>query len=321
MIRKILVPLDGSPLAEAALPFATAIASRTGASLTLIRAAKYRSLLSDVAGDQYRVISTAEQYLAQVTEQLTTQGLEIESGVPFGGTSTDWIVEESETRNVDLVIMATHMREGADRWLHGSVAEAVVHRSHVPVMLVQATDAEKLAQRFSAQRPEKPILIVPLDGSEFAESVLPFAADLAHDIGARVILLGVVPREGQLVAGVGGAITTYAGETHGRLDVVAHTYLASMAANVAPKDVEVETLVRYGEAAHEIIEAVGACAPAAVVMATHSRTAIMRSVLGSVADVIAHHTATPVVMMHPTKIRTAETPTEVSVSQVADAVG
>src|SRR5579864_5951390 len=172
MFKNILVPLDGSPLAEAALPYATALAARTGARLTLMRAAQYASLLGDVAVEQHRSVEAAEEYLDRQVERLAADGYAVQAAVPFGGSTATWIIEEADVRHADLVIMATHDRVGADRWVHGSVAETVVHRSITPVMVVRGGVVEQLAKRFADK---DPVLIVPLDGSELAEAALPVA--------------------------------------------------------------------------------------------------------------------------------------------------
>src|SRR5689334_19312216 len=110
--RKILVPLDGTPVSETALPFAEALARRTGATVALIRTAHVQSSSA---------IVDAEHYLTGFAEQLANRGLPAETGVAVGGAAADWIVEEISLRKADLVIMATHDRTGPDRWLHGSV--------------------------------------------------------------------------------------------------------------------------------------------------------------------------------------------------------
>jgi nucleotide-binding universal stress UspA family protein len=293
VLEKILVPLDGSPLAEAALPYAKAIASRAGASLVLVRAAHHTSFFGDGAVDQQRAISQAEDYLTLLADGLTTEGFLVQTGVPFGGSPAEWIVEESEIRHVDLIVMATHDRIGPDRWVRGSVAEAVVHRSTVPVMLVRATDAGQLARRFEA---EQPVLIVPLDGSDVAESALPIARELAQAIGARVVVAGVVPKPGQFVAGQAGAIVTYAGSEHAQLVADAWAYLESSAGGLGTMVTSVETVVRYGDAAVEVAAVAREYAAAAVVMATHGRTGLVRSILGSVAGGVLHHSTCPVVL-------------------------
>src|SRR5207248_6958954 len=115
MLKNILVPLDGSPLAEAALPYARAIASRAEASLVLVRAAHRSSVSADVAIDQLRAISQAEGYLTLLADSLKAHGFIVQTGVPFGGAPADWIVEETELRHIDLIVMATHDRIGPDR--------------------------------------------------------------------------------------------------------------------------------------------------------------------------------------------------------------
>src|ERR1051326_3772147 len=152
MFKNMLVPLDGSALSEAALPYATALAERTGGRLTLVRAAHYASLLGDMAGGEDHSGQIAEDYLDRQVERLAAEGYTAQAAVPFGGSTANWIVEEADIRGAELVVMATHDRVGADRWLHGSVAETVVHRSSVPVMVVRAGDAEQLAARFADQQ-------------------------------------------------------------------------------------------------------------------------------------------------------------------------
>lgn len=301
MLQNILVPLDGSPLAEAALPFATAIGARAGASLTLVRAAMYRTLFSDVAAEQVRVIRDGEDYLARTAMGLRAKGVPVYTRVPLGGSPAEWIVDETELVDADLIVMATHDREGFDRWVHGSVAEEVVHGSTVPVMLVTSTADAQLAQRFEVH---EPTLVVPLDGSELADAALPVASDLAAATGARVVLVAVVPGSGKLVAGQGGAMTTYPEAEHAAMEAEAWAHLQARAGRMT--DVAgVDTVVRYGAAAAEISAAAEQYAAAAVVMTTHGRTGPVRSMFGSVAGGVLHGTTVPVVVIRPTGSRAA----------------
>src|SRR5579859_3127600 len=92
MFENILVPLDGTALGEAALPYARALVAKTGASLTLVRAAHYASLLGNVAINQYRVVEQAEDYLRQQVDELAARGVHARAAVPYGGSAADWIV-------------------------------------------------------------------------------------------------------------------------------------------------------------------------------------------------------------------------------------
>lgn len=295
-MQNILVPLDGTRLAEAALPFATAIAARAGASLTLVRAAVYRTLSGDVAAEQVRVIRSGEDYLAQTAMRLRARGVRVHTRVPLGGSPAKWIVEESQSLAVDLVVMATHHREGLDRWLHGSIAEDVVQGSRVPVMLVRGTADVRLAQRFQTQ---EPTLVVPLDGSEFADAALPVASEMASATHARIVLVDVVPRPGQFVARQGGTVASYVQAEHAALEGEARSYLEEHARRLADR-AGVETAIRYGEAVDEISAAADQYAAAAVVMATHGRTGPVRSMFGSVAGGVLHGTSVPLVLVRPT---------------------
>jgi nucleotide-binding universal stress UspA family protein len=298
MFKNILVPLDGSALAEAALPYAKALVARTGGRLTLVRAAHYASLLGDMAVEQHRSVEIAEDYLECQVERLAAEGYTAQAAVPFGGSTANWIVEEADIRGADLVVMATHDRVGADRWLHGSVAETVVHRSSIPVMVVRAGDAEKLAARFADQQP---VVVVPLDGSKLAEAALPIARALANTFGGRLVLVGVVPAPGQFVAGQGGAIMTYVEPDLAELQADVQTYLRRIA-----EGGKADVIVRSGDAATQIAQAAQEYAAAMVVMATHGRTGAIRTILGSVAGNVVHHSSGPVLLVRARPVQVAE---------------
>jgi nucleotide-binding universal stress UspA family protein len=302
MFKNILVPLDGSPLAEAALPYAKALAARTGGRLTLVRAAQYASLLGDMAIEQHRSVEIAEDYLERQVERLAAEGYAAQAAVPFGGSTANWIVEEADIRGADLVVMATHDRVGADRWLHGSVAETVVHRSSIPVMVVRAGDAEQLAGRFAEQQPP---LVVPLDGSELAEAALPIARGLVDSLGGRLVLVGVIPAPGQFIAGQGGAITTYTDPDLADLHAEVHTYLEGIARRVGA-GMQMEIAIGEGDAATQIAQVAQEYMAAAVVMATHGRTGAIRSILGSVAGNVVHRSSGPVLLVRARPVQVAE---------------
>ena len=220
-MENILVPLDGSSLTEVALPFASAIAARTGADLTLLHTARHRTPFRDVGVEQVRAIENGEEYLTGIASGLRKSGVGVDTHVSLGRSPAEWILEQSERPRKSLIVMATHDRAGPDRWLHGSVAEAVVHRTTVPVMLVRGTADVLVAQRFEMH---EPTLLVPLDGSGLGDAALPFAGELARATGARVIFVAVVPNPGQPVAGAGGAILSYDGPEQGTLEAEAGPY-------------------------------------------------------------------------------------------------
>jgi nucleotide-binding universal stress UspA family protein len=296
---RILVPLDGGPIGEAALPYAEALARRTGGTLALVRAAHAAALHTDQSRAQADAIDQAETYLRPLAAQLIDRGLSVETGVPYG-TAAYWIVEEIALRNADLVVMATHDRSGADRWLRGSVAEAVVSHAPVPVLVVRA-EADQHVERFELPHP---VLLVPLDGSDLAEAALPAASSLAAALGATMVLVSVVPSPGQLVYAEGAGVPVGEYESD-RLRRDAEYYLAATAGRLG-NELVTSTLVRLGDPATEIAQLANELRAAAVVMATHGRTGLSRVLFGSITGRVVHTGQTPVVLVRPANLRPAE---------------
>lgn len=138
----ILVPLDGSPLAEAALPKALELAELSGARVLLLRAAETHTLLPrDPTEAQVKVVSEAESYLARVRKRLTRHDrVTVETAVWYGPAARA-IVEAARIRKVDQIVMTTHGRSGVRRLLLGSVAESVLRGTATPLLLLRTEGA------------------------------------------------------------------------------------------------------------------------------------------------------------------------------------
>ena len=138
----ILVPLDGSALAEAALPKALELAEVSGARVLLLRAAQAQTLPGvDPTETQVKVVSEAEAYLAEIQKRLTSQGrVKVETSVWYGPAAYA-IVEAARVRRVDEIVMTTHGRSGLGRLLLGSVAESVLRGTTTPILLLRVEGA------------------------------------------------------------------------------------------------------------------------------------------------------------------------------------
>lgn len=143
MYTKILVPLDGSELAEAVLPYASAIAQCTGAELVLLRVTTepvYEYRLTDVAHDitLHGALETrASDYLEQIAARLRGAGLKVSTHVETGEDRDSYtILEFAEELQPDLIAMSTHGRTGLGRAAFGSVAENVLRGTRVPLLLI-----------------------------------------------------------------------------------------------------------------------------------------------------------------------------------------
>jgi nucleotide-binding universal stress UspA family protein len=139
-VDRVLVPLDGSPLAERAIPKALELLSDHAAStLILLRAVKATTLPGrDPIEAQVAVVHEAESYLATVVARLRQQGITRVVRSVCYSSAAKAIVEAARVRLVDLIVMSTHGRSGLRRVVHGSVAESVLRRTRTPILLVSA---------------------------------------------------------------------------------------------------------------------------------------------------------------------------------------
>ena len=135
--KKILVPLDGSRLAEVALPEAFEFASR-GATLVLLRAAGRRAAsAADPTESQVTVVREAEGYLASIAERARKAGVQnVETSVWYGAPAES-IIDAARTRGIDLIVMSSHGRSGLGRLVLGSVAESVLRGTTTPILLLR----------------------------------------------------------------------------------------------------------------------------------------------------------------------------------------
>ena len=284
MLRRILVPLDGSGLAARALTYATALGVRTGAELVLLRAAYSHTMPGvDARERQQGAIDEAQAYIDRITAQVAaTSGRSVQGVVRYGHPA-ECITESARTRQVDLIVMATHGRTGPDHLIFGSVAEGVVATSPVPVLIQRAWQP-----LFGQPLAEYPKIIVPLDGSAFAESALAPAARLAEDLGGHLVLLSMQDDP--------VSIRTAA------------EYLSTLQTRLQMDFSRVPTMVevRTGNPAQGIVTAVDVLEADLVFMATHGRTGPRRAVLGSVAGKLLQDGDAPVILVRPERVDTTD---------------
>jgi nucleotide-binding universal stress UspA family protein len=138
MYKSILVPLDGSALAEAILPEIEKVARCMGARIILLRVSRAHVFPGkDPTEAEIEVVRRAEEYLAEIRDRLAAKGFDAEAHVRYGAVAEE-ILTHSARNDVDLIAMSTHGRSGLGRWALGSVAEKIVRRSEKPVLLLRA---------------------------------------------------------------------------------------------------------------------------------------------------------------------------------------
>jgi nucleotide-binding universal stress UspA family protein len=300
----ILLPLDGSALSESAVPYAEAIARAGGARIALVRVAVVRALPgADPADGQLRAIEEARAYLSEHAERLSARGFAVEFAVACGDPA-ELILAEQHIRNADLIVMATHGRTGLRRAIFGSVADGVVRRADAPVFLVPAGAGPfPIADRGLR-------MLIPLDGSERSEEILPVAAGLADAFGATMLLLesarpeppasNPVEARNQLLR-VGTIATEHAIDG-------ARDHLERIAVGLRAGAREVEVHAVTGPPGPTIVAEARAQRADVVAMSTHGRGGLARLVLGSVAEHVLREGGLPMLVARPRALREAATP-------------
>jgi nucleotide-binding universal stress UspA family protein len=141
-VKTVLVPLDGSIFAEAALAPATDLAREAGATMVLLRAAEAHTLpMADPIEAQVQVIREAEEYLAAARAGVMALGVADVEVSAWYGRPAEAIVDAARYRKADLIVMSSHGRSGMGRLVLGSVAESVLRATAVPILLIRPDGA------------------------------------------------------------------------------------------------------------------------------------------------------------------------------------
>jgi nucleotide-binding universal stress UspA family protein len=268
MFKHILVPLDGSELAERAVPCAEQLAGTGETTLHLVGVVDllvhsvWAPVPIYISDDTFaRELTQMTTYLGGLEAQLTARGMTVRTST-LTGSVAPILLDYERDEGIDLVVMCTHGRSGPARFALGSVAERLLHYGAVPLLMVRAAGVPvNLTQ-----------VVDTLDGSELSEAALSVAERLAGSVVKAVTLLRVV------------------GDAEDR--PAAERYLEGHAARFRPDQILCTTRVEVGDPAEEILEVAGS--NRLVVMATHGRTGLTRWALGSVADRVARGGASAV---------------------------
>ena len=298
MYEKVLVPLDGSALAELALSYAGELAGRLGSEVTLLNVTE-----SEEAQD-YNQQQIYIQQMVDATKYDAEKYLEKQGGgaikvvpVILVGRAAEEIMDYASKENIDLIIMATHGRSGISRWALGSVADKVVRASKQPVALIRAKDARSGIREGSMLNK----LLVPLDGSKESETVIPYIEELASKLKTDITLLQVLAQAYHAQAvGVGGegvAQIPYTEKEMEPIKVNTESYLQKISRLLRSKGIATKIELRVGTEAEEIINFADELNMDMVAMSTHGRSGISRWTFGSVADKVLHGGNTPVLLV------------------------
>jgi nucleotide-binding universal stress UspA family protein len=315
VFQRILVPLDGSELAEYALSIGARIARFSGASLTLLRVVNSLddvsylsrgSAIMNLADVIERDRADAEAYLKKIASRSDLEGIEVITHVVDGNPAQS-ILYEARTYAIDLIIMCSHGDTGLKRWMFGSVSLHVARHSAVPVFMLRpgADGAVVLPQMTGQVR-----IMVPLDGSTLAEEIITPAIALTKALSA--------PRPGALH--LASVVPFFTAETADELDQVvkaAQEYLVAIEQQLQQREDTTNLTITssvtvLADVAHALVELaetgkgmelikdfVGC---GMVAMSTHGRSGIMHWMMGSVAERMLASTKLPMLIVRPQEI-------------------
>lgn len=290
MTREILVPLDGSPLSEHALPLATALARALDAQLLLAHA--------QLAGSPGAARPEHPPDLEAVARRVRDGGVAVATAATPVADAEETgaaILVAAAEHDALMIVMATHGYGGLGRWLYGSVADQLLRQTTVPVMLV--------SPQIDAAWPEdrSPRVLVPLDGSERSEAILGPLSALVRPLGGQLLLLHVSESMDYLHAHPDYCEVCRRARAAGtELDIEpvrARRYLEGIAARLQADGLAVEIQTETGGAASGIVKVAVQRQVDLIAMATHGRSGLSQVILGSVATETVRRAGVPLLLV------------------------
>lgn len=273
MIRHILVPLDGSALAESVLPAVAALAADFQARVTLFHVIE-RGAPDTVHGQSHLTEAEAAQaYLEAVARRPLFQDREVDVHVHRSQAENvaASVVDHAQEFGADLIILATHGPRGLRRFFLGRVALRAVQRGTTPVLLINPT-AEGKPPPFTIRT-----ILIPLDGSSAHEPSVPVAMQLAKACRAAVHLVMVVPTAGTLSGHAKAAAALLPLAAREFLDLAhreAAAYVHGMAGSLTAQGIAAKSYVSRGDPVGALVEAAKTLNADLVIMATHGKGAL-----------------------------------------------
>jgi nucleotide-binding universal stress UspA family protein len=275
---RILIPLDSTQEARAALPYAAALAT-PGTEIILLTVVP-----SGADAD------TARAGLETAAQRLRVAGLMVRTEIAVGDPA-ERIVDTAVNLDAAMIVMASHGRGALGRLIYGSVADRVAREATIPTMVVRARQVEPGPVGITR-------LVVPLDGSPRAEAALPAATAISRRLGTPIFLVRVVDPVDLMppAVGMGEAIPfEIYDEAEKEMEQDARNYLDAVAKTLREQGLSVATDVLMGPPASSIEDATHL--GDVLVLSSHERTGVMRWLLGSVAEKLTREDESPVILV------------------------
>jgi nucleotide-binding universal stress UspA family protein len=283
MYERILVPLDGSELAEQAIPYAEWLARKFNSEVILITAC--------LPGDSLERALT--EYIERRAEKIQSLGIKTRS-VCIEGEPAASIIDFAGKNAVSLIILSTHGRTGVSHWPLGSITNKVVQRSHIPVFLVRSSQPAKTPADKELRN-----TLLTLDGSHFSEAIIPYVEKLAKVMDSEVVILRVVePAKLPQLAAYADR-EKYEKEFIDKLRKEAKRYLDQKKTALARKGIKVNSALLEGKADEAILQYAEDKSVNLIALTTHGFSGITKWAYGSVASRIIEASSKPTLLVRP----------------------
>ena len=302
MMPRILVPLDGSPFSEYALPLAVELARLQGAELHLVRSHLPIALMptpGDFSLPAYEPAwdeesrQASREYLEERASRIRESGVAARA-ILLDGRAARAIEEHIKAEGVTLVVTTTHGRGGISRVVQGSVVDDLMRLVNIPVLTLRPSDDAE--QRFAPTRLAR--ILVALDGSATAAQALEPAARMAEITSAKLLLLHVVTPSAQVRAADLPDSASMGNPDTDPLAAAGLAILEDAAAPLRARGLVVETIVRVApDPADCILTIATEHDVSCITIATHGRGGLTRLLFGSVADRVFRGASQPVMVL------------------------
>lgn len=287
--KKILVPLDGSEIAEKALPFVKSIARLKNSNVTLF------AVSLTVFVDRRDRLFTS--YLEVTAKQLNEEGIKTTTATSYGDVARE-IIKYANSNKIDLIVMATHGYSRAKQWMFGSITQKVLYGTKIPVLLIKSK-APDASVEFNK-------ILLPLDGSPFSESTFPYVVELAKKTNKEVLLLHIC--EPPVVPSYGSRPISPTWEKHRddmwkEMEGMSTSYLKKTMAALKKKGVKkLKSRVikaQSADVAKTIIQISKEENIDLIIIAARGRSGVSSWVYGSIANKIVDEFSRPILLIRP----------------------
>lgn len=295
MFEKILLPLDGSELAESAVPYVRDLAGQLNAEVNMIHVSERQDL-----AHMYQI------YLEHIKDNIRKEikgfwGTDREPRIKtevIAGEPAKVIMEYTKQNSIDLVALTSCGTSGIRAWALGSVADKVVRSVEVPILLIRVKEGRVVRDTGIIKR-----VLVPLDSSEASKIAVPYAIDLAKRLNAGITLFSMAQTVyARNIDSMGVGVGVNWDSVDAATEKYTDDYLQSVEDEIKVQGVDVSHIAVLGiDAANEILELEKKLPADLIVMATRGRSTVARWAFGSVAEKVLRQGEGPLLVVRETQ--------------------